>query len=750
MKFIQKFFLLDDHKQGTTEVPVWRVSALRIILSAAILLCMAVFLDTYKDAINLNLQYVIVLSGGFFFTTSLLLLMSKRFYLFSSHFLLISIVLASVAMNLFLTDLKLAQVGSIFMFSCPTVALILIGCRTAAFYSSLNIATFFIIVENIDLTNFTQYSGQLPDANWYIIGLVFIFFNICIPLTVARAITAANRLNKEISISNKLLDEKKALYKSFFIDSVKAKIIVDKDFFIIDMNNQAQKILKINRELLEPSKKISDLIKDLNIELSPKEEQIIKIDNSFQKVVLLRIDNRHSFYQFTDVTKEQFIKQNLQQLEQENKELKYLHPQYQLPNTLWFSLQGEKLKQRYPKDFFIIAMRNTNCNYIMLKHGDLALKNKLIATYKLIKKHFKNALLLSYIGDSTFSFIMTANEKESLIQSLSQMKINFEERLTKSGNITTYDNFSFGVVRHKVSDESLTSSLSKAKEAIKETSHNSPIAFYNTSASQEFINKHEIAMLLTDAISRNEIDIYYQPKYSDSHFCIGFEALARWNSPVLGNVSPAKFIPIAEEYLIINKLTALIIEKVTKQINEWQKMFFKVLPVAINISAVDFNQSDFITNLLKHLTAYNVKPELIEIEITETSLETNREAALKLIESLQAWGFIVSVDDFGVGYSNIARLAEYPIDKLKLDRSLITEVGQSKRLTKLVKAIQNMCNELNIKSVAEGIETEQQFKLLKNMGCQEFQGYFFGKPQSSSETSAIIAELSDNVSQRIV
>jgi len=738
MNIIQNFFLLDDYRQGSTKVPIWRISALRILLTAGTLLCMAVFWDTYENAINLNLQYVILLSGGFFFTTSLLLFLSKRFYLFCSHGLLISIVLASVAMNLFLTDLKLAQVGSIFMFSCPTVALILLGYRVAGFYSLLNISTFLIIVENIDFTSFTQYSGQLPDANWYINGLVFIFFNICIPLTVARAITAANRLNNEISISNKLLDEKKALYKSFFIDSVKAKVIVDNDFYIIDVNNQAQKIIKINRELLEPSKKISDFIKELNIELSPKEEQIIKIGNSFQKIVLFRIDNRHSFYQFTDVTKEQFIKQNLQQLEQENKELKYLHPQYQLPNTIWFSLQGAKLKQRYQKDFFIIAMRNTNCNYIMLKHGGLALKNKLIATYKLINKHFKNALLLSYIGDSTFSFIITANEKESLIQSLSQMKIYFEERITKSGNITTYDNFSFGVVRHKVSDESLTASLSKAKEALKETSHNSPIAFYNNSVSQEFINKHEIAILLTNAISKNEIEIAYQPKFSDSHFCIGFEALARWNSPILGQVSPDRFIPIAEEYLIINKLTDLIIEKVTKQINEWQKTFPEVLPIAINVSAVDFNQADFITNLLKHLTTYNVKPDLIEIEITETSLEKNRKTALKLIESLQAWGFKVSVDDFGVGYSNISRLAEYPIDKLKLDRSLITEVGQSKRLTKLVKAIQNMCNELNIKSVAEGIETEQQFKLLTKMGCKEFQGYYFAKPQSPSEVSAFL------------
>lgn len=224
------------------------------------------------------------------------------------------------------------------------------------------------------------------------------------------------------------------------------------------------------------------------------------------------------------------------------------------------------------------------------------------------------------------------------------------------------------------------------------------------------------------------MSVHYQPKVDATGQCIGLEALARWNSPILGNVSPVVFIPIAEEYRMVSRLTDLIIQKVCAQIANWTKAGLPSVPVAINISLIDFSQTDFMSKLVKYLADFNVKPPQIELELTETSLEANQAHSLKLMQTLQSWGFTISVDDFGVGYSNIARLADYPINKLKLDRSLISQVTSSTRQKSLVKAVHVMCEELDIKCVAEGVETQEQVAIMTQMGCKEFQGFYFAKP----------------------
>jgi len=247
-------------------------------------------------------------------------------------------------------------------------------------------------------------------------------------------------------------------------------------------------------------------------------------------------------------------------------------------------------------------------------------------------------------------------------------------------------------------------------------------------------------MLLDEALQQGELTVYYQPKVTASGQCIGLEALARWHSPILGTVSPAVFIPIAEEYRMISRLTDLVIQKVCSQINQWTQQGLNCVPVAINISLIDFTQTDFMSKLVKYLADFTVSPKQIELELTETSLEANQAHSLMLMKTLQAWGFTISVDDFGVGYSNIARLADYPINKLKLDRSLISQVTSSARQQSLVKAIHNMCEELDIKCVSEGVETAEQVSIMADMGCKEFQGFYFSKPMTPEQFFAHVSK----------
>ena len=220
MHFFNRFFLLNDHYSAPDQVANWRVSALRIILSLVMVLCFAVACHTYTSAIEFNLIYIVVLTSCFLATACGLLIASKRFYHFSAHALLIAIVAASVSMNLFLTDLELAKVGSMYMYSCPIIALMLLGYRTALAYGVLNIVPFYMIINNVDVSGLTGIAQQLPDASLYITGLIFLFFNICIPLAVARTIVAAKRLNKTMISANTHLKDKNELYRSLFTESL--------------------------------------------------------------------------------------------------------------------------------------------------------------------------------------------------------------------------------------------------------------------------------------------------------------------------------------------------------------------------------------------------------------------------------------------------------------------------------------------------------------------------------------------------
>ncbi|MBH0057897.1 EAL domain-containing protein [Pseudoalteromonas sp. SWXJZ94C] len=732
MHYLSNFFLLNDQLVPYGQIANWRISALRITLTLVMLLCFGIACHTYSSAIELNLIYVVALTISFFVSVLILLIASKRFYVFSAHALLVAIVAASVAMNLFLTDLELAKVGSMFMYSCPIISLMLLGYKTALSYAVLNIIPFYMITKNIDLSDVTGIAQQLPDANLYITGLIFLFFNICIPLAVARTIVAAKRLNKTIMTANTHLKDKNELYRTLFTESNKAKIIVDENFVISDLNQQAIEMFAIKNNIKDKNIKLSSLLPSLDYNKPNTQNQIVKYKGNYlQANYQYVMSANYRVYDFYDCTQEQLIKQNLSMMEQENKRLRFRDSQTKLPNREYFEIQCDKLSAKYQKDFYIVVTQSANNEYLDLKLTKADSQTLLINAYKRLKTMTEGPLLCAYIGAGKLAFIISADLQSELQNKLlTQIKSTLDKTYNVLG-IKCQQSFLFGFAKYLDDGKNSAIVLSNACEALKLANCNIPLSGYNEKQSQAFIEKHEISMLLDEALQQNALSVYYQPKVNSGGECIGLEALARWNSPILGNVSPVVFIPIAEEYRMVSRLTDLIIQKVCAQIADWNKAGIPNVPVAINISLIDFSQTDFMSKLVKHLADFDVKPHQIELELTETSLEANQAHSLNLMQTLQSWGFTISVDDFGVGYSNIARLADYPINKLKLDRSLISQVTNSARQQSLVKAIHVMCEELDIKCVAEGVETQDQVEIMTQMGCKEFQGFYFAKPMAA-------------------
>ncbi len=245
---------------------------------------------------------------------------------------------------------------------------------------------------------------------------------------------------------------------------------------------------------------------------------------------------------------------------------------------------------------------------------------------------------------------------------------------------------------------------------------------------------------LRKAVRENEFTVYYQPivRLSSGRF-IGLEALARWQHPEKGLVLPQEFIPLAEEIGLIRALGEQIFAQVCRQLHQWGRQGIE-LPVSVNVSARQFDDPDFCQKVEEALRQAGCEAGLLEIEITEHALLGDLDAAVRKLEYLNQLGISISLDDFGTGYSSLGYLKRLPISKIKIDRSLVSDIGRHPRDQAILRAVLTLCRELDLELVTEGIETEEQKKLLQALGCNVCQGFLFCEPLALEKIEPMLRE----------
>ena len=249
---------------------------------------------------------------------------------------------------------------------------------------------------------------------------------------------------------------------------------------------------------------------------------------------------------------------------------------------------------------------------------------------------------------------------------------------------------------------------------------------------------------LHGALARNEFTIHYQPKIDLTNAKImGAEALLRWHNPTLGNVPPDEFISIAEQTGAIINLGQFVLKQALAQTAIWQKNFNCDFQIAVNLSPRQFRDFQLINVIKESLTATNVPPHSLELEITEGVLLSGHGHVKEVLSSITELGLKMAMDDFGTGYSSLSYLRTYPFDVLKIDRSFINEMTTSMKDKSLINAVISMSHALGLKVVAEGIETQQQNELLRILGCDYGQGYLFSKPLNVTDMTKLLKNTSD-------
>ncbi|HUP67356.1 MAG TPA: EAL domain-containing protein [Sphingomicrobium sp.] len=274
--------------------------------------------------------------------------------------------------------------------------------------------------------------------------------------------------------------------------------------------------------------------------------------------------------------------------------------------------------------------------------------------------------------------------------------------------------------------------LYRAKEAGRGT-----YAFFEESLNQRAQERHQLETDLRLAVERHEFELYYQPLFDLEHNRIcSFEALLRWNHPKRGLVSPAEFVPIAEDTGLIVPIGAWVVREACAQAARWPKQ----IRVAVNVSPVQFHRGALNETILLALADSGLEPARLEIEITESIFLEGSESTLRLLHSLRALGIRIALDDFGTGYSSLSYLQSFPFDKLKIDRSFIQNLLTREGASAIVRAITELAHALNIETTAEGVEETAQLMELRAHGCSSVQGFLFAEPMTAADVERLFRE----------
>jgi len=281
--------------------------------------------------------------------------------------------------------------------------------------------------------------------------------------------------------------------------------------------------------------------------------------------------------------------------------------------------------------------------------------------------------------------------------------------------------------------ESLSKSADVAMYRAKREGRNT-YRFFTQEMQERSARQIQLEAALRHAIKRDELALHYQPQIDiATGDCVGVEALLRWRTAELGSVSPAEFIPLAEETGLILQIGEWVLRAATAQMRRWLDDGSSIKLVAVNLSAVQLRQKDLPDLIDRCLADVGLPPEHLELELTESAAFSHPELAFAMLAQLRARGLKLSIDDFGTGYSSLSYLRRIQIDKLKIDQSFVRDLGKDPEDETLVNAIISMARSLKLTTIAEGVETLEQLTYLQAQGCNEVQGYYFSRPQPAAD-----------------
>ncbi len=346
-------------------------------------------------------------------------------------------------------------------------------------------------------------------------------------------------------------------------------------------------------------------------------------------------------------------------------------------------------------------------------------------------------------GGDEFQIIMADDAQLSATMALAQQILaGLRKELVIDGQQITVTS-SIGIAVSLTDGESFDELVRNADTALfraKEIGRDN-YAFFTERMDAEIRDKLAIQSQLRGAIARDEFEVHYQPQVClKTGAMVGAEALLRWDNAVLGKVPPNRFIPLAEEYGLVNSIGEWVLESVCAQMKVWNDQGLGKIKVAVNLAAGQFANDATVPYVESTLRKFGVAPEYLGLEITEGTVMGDPNKAVAALRRLKDIGVSISLDDFGTGYSSLSYLKRFPIDVLKIDKSFVDDVTTNSADAAIALSVISLAHNLNMRVIAEGVETREQVQFLTERGCDEMQGYYFSRPVNAESFTALLRE----------
>jgi len=376
--------------------------------------------------------------------------------------------------------------------------------------------------------------------------------------------------------------------------------------------------------------------------------------------------------------------------------------------------------------------------------GDLLLQSVAKQLSNTVQKLWSDAVIARWGGDEFTILLPIIPNSEAAIATAQKILAMLEQDFLVGG-YSLRTNASIGIAVYPDDGEDNESLIKNADAALhfaKSRGRN------NWQMYSRNMNVHSHGVLILEnslhrAIAQEEFAVYYQPKvHAQTWRITGLEALIRWKHPDLGLVLPGEFVPLAEDNGLVVPMGEWLLREVCLQNRQWQEQGLPMLPIAVNLSARQFLQPNLLEMVERTLQQTGVPPRYLEIEITESLAMNDMELTRSILKRFYQMGIGVSIDDFGTGYSSLNSLKHFPVHTLKIDRSFVKDIATDSQDRAIVQAIIALCRGLNLKVIAEGVETEAQLEILRSLNCTEMQGYLFSYPLPAGEMTQLLAQRS--------
>lgn len=365
----------------------------------------------------------------------------------------------------------------------------------------------------------------------------------------------------------------------------------------------------------------------------------------------------------------------------------------------------------------------------------------LIQSANRLKSHVRQTDIVSRLSGDEFTIILNDISDVSQVQTIAtKIQQDFQRDFKINDQLASIGT-SIGIAIYPADGHDVDTLLKNADTAMyyAKTHGRNNFHFFNNSMNEQAERRNLVEVELREAIKRKQIEVLYQPKMlTNNETVYGFEALVRWNHPSMGLVSPDEFIPVAEEVGIIKDLGQYIFRTAVTQLIHWHSIGYSDIHMAVNVSAREFQLSDYPLELAKMMDEFAIQPHYIELELTESIVMDDPEKMTLMLDVIKNLGFSLSIDDFGTGYSSLSYLQRLPVDVLKVDQSFVRDIEHNPNSSAIAKAIISMAHSLSLKVVAEGVETEAQLAFFKENSCELIQGYYFSKPLTKAEARQLL------------